>query len=684
MMTLGSLFDGIGGFPLAAVHCGGVPVWASEIEPFPMRVTKLRFPDMIHVGDITKLDGAKLPPVDVICGGSPCQDLSVAGLRKGLAGERSGLFMDQVRIVKEMRAEDERRGVSDDFIRPRYLVWENVPGAFSSANGEDFRAVIEEIVHIKDSTCHVPRPDTGRWESAGAAILGDQFSLAWRVLDAQYWGVAQRRRRIFLVADFGGLTAPKILFEQERLLGDPAEGQGQGKGVTTTAGNSSADSGGSRVAEEKQVDIFAFHINQREETINLNGISGALMATTNMQMQTFVAEGMRKFESAEKEEECLCLNDQGGERMDVSVDVTATLRAGMSGHPPLVMGIQQGSAGTEETPDPALTEEAETGGNNQQILFENHGIDARYTGPHEVAPTMSARYGTGGNNVPLVSDMPESYCIAGNIIDREVQNGGNGLGCQPDISYTLTSADRHAVFSRQRSDEFLQNRVTATQSARQHKDATDLVCEPYQNTVGTIGYTDHKGINNQYVSEDKCIVENRRLIRRLTPLECERLQGFPDHWTDIPGASDSARYKALGNSVAIPCVDFVLRGMTVLKGVAEIEMLCLNSRESFEDKGEEFSPQVEVAMKWLQQATEQKNEWAFYQLGKLYLSGEHVTRNVETAVHYLGLCAEKGNQYAQYVLSHGWSVLPPKDIGCNRNISISDIWFREVVSNRNF
>ena len=561
MMTLGSLFDGIGGFPLAAVHCGGVPVWASEIEPFPMRVTKLRFPDMIHVGDITKLDGAKLPPVDVICGGSPCQDLSVAGLRKGLAGERSGLFMDQVRIVKEMRAEDERRGVSDDFIRPRYLVWENVPGAFSSANGEDFRAVIEEIVHIKDSTCHVPRPDTGRWESAGAAILGDQFSLAWRVLDAQYWGVAQRRRRIFLVADFGGLTAPKILFEQERLLGDPAEDQGQGKGVTTTAGNSSADSGGSRVAEEKQVDIFAFHINQREETINLNGISGALMATTNMQMQTFVAEGMRKFESAEKEEECLCLNDQGGERMDVSVDITATLRAGMSGHPPLVMGIQQGSAGTEEIPDPALTEEAETGGNNQQILFENHGIDARYTGPHEVAPTMSARYGTGGNNVPLVSDMPESYCIAGNIIDREVQNGGNGLGCQPDISYTLTSADRHAVFSRQRSDEFLQNRVTATQSARQHKDATDLVCEPYQNTVGTIGYTDHKGINNQYVSEDKCIVENRRLIRRLTPLECERLQGFPDHWTDIPGASDSARYKALGNSVAIPCVDFVLRGI---------------------------------------------------------------------------------------------------------------------------
>ena len=417
-----------------------------------------------------------MPPVDVICGGSPCQDLSVAGLRKGLAGERSGLFMDQVRIVKEMRAEDERRGVSDDFIRPRYLVWENVPGAFSSANGEDFRAVIEEIVHIKDSTCHVPRPDTGRWESAGAAfweINSAWLGESWMLNTGESPSAAVESSLSQILEDS---PHQRYYLSRNACLGTCGEPR-SGERSYHAAGNSSADSGGSRVAEEKQVDIFAFHINQREETINLNGISGALMATTNMQMQIFVAEGMRKFESAEKEEECLCLNDQGGERMDVSVDVTATLRAGMSGHPPLVMGIQQGSAVTEETPNPALIEEAETCGNNQQILFENHGIDARYTGPHEVAPTMSARYGTGGNNVPLVSDMPESYCIAGNIIDREVQNGGNGLGCQPDISYTLTSADRHAVFSRQRSDEFLQNRVTATQSARQHKDATDLVCE---------------------------------------------------------------------------------------------------------------------------------------------------------------------------------------------------------------
>lgn len=183
-MTMGSLFDGIGGFPLAAVHNGITPAWACEIEAFPMEVTKIRFPGMLHVGDITKLDGAVLPPVEVICGGSPCQDLSVAGKRQGLAGERSGLFMEQVRIVKEMREADGRRGIPDDLVRPRYLVWENVPGAFSSAGGEDFRAVIEEIVRIKDSSCHVPRPDTGRWGPAGAAILGDKFSLAWRVLDA--------------------------------------------------------------------------------------------------------------------------------------------------------------------------------------------------------------------------------------------------------------------------------------------------------------------------------------------------------------------------------------------------------------------------------------------------------------------------------------------------------------------
>lgn len=224
---MGSLFDGIGGFPLAAVRNGIRPVWASEIEAFPIEVTKLRFPNMVHAGDITKLNGAELPPVNIICGGSPCQDLSVAGARAGLAGARSGLFMEQVRLAKEMRNADELRGRTAIDIRPRFMVWENVPGAFSSGTpkGEDFRIVLEEIVRIKVSGVSIPRPDTGRWEPAGRILLGADFSLAWRCLDAQYWGVAQRRKRIFLIADFAGRSAPKILFVPESLPGHPAPGR---------------------------------------------------------------------------------------------------------------------------------------------------------------------------------------------------------------------------------------------------------------------------------------------------------------------------------------------------------------------------------------------------------------------------------------------------------------------------
>lgn len=174
-------------------------------------------------------------------------------------------------------------------------------------------------------------------------------------------------------------------------------------------------------------------------------------------------------------------------------------------------------------------------------LYENHGIDGRYTGPHDVAPTMSARYGTGGNNIPLVQQ-EEVICIAGNAIDRQPQNGGNGFGWQRDISYTLTTSDRHSVYARQRVDQFRDDEIASTESARQHKDATDLVCQP----------------------SSTWDADCRNLIRRLTPLECERLQGYPDGWTDVPGASDSARYKALGNSVAIPCVEHLMQRVAMV------------------------------------------------------------------------------------------------------------------------
>ena len=324
----------------------------------------------------------------------------------------------------------------------------------------------------------------------------------------------------------------------------------------------------------------AYHINQRNEGIDLDGVSGALMATQNLQMQTFITNPSSSqngpqtqiaFAANQRDEvrdlhdvagalgaqpgmkqqtfvagfsagagasaggigynesvaptlkgspggncmpSILCINDQGGQIMECSENVTGTLRAQEHGHQPLILRP------------------------TEPKVYENHGIDGRYTGPHDVAPTMSAAYGMGGNNTSLVEQNAGAICIAGNIVDRQPENGGNGLGCQEDLAYTLTATDRHAVYSRQRVDDFRRNDVVSTQSARQYKDATDLICQQ------TEAYA--------------------YLIRRLTPLECERLQGFPDGWTDVPGASDSARYKALGNSVAIPCVEYLMQRVAMV------------------------------------------------------------------------------------------------------------------------
>ena len=282
---------------------------------------------------------------------------------------------------------------------------------------------------------------------------------------------------------------------------------------------------------------IAFAANQRDEVRDLCSVAGDLGAQPGMKQQTFIAAG---------NPDIVCLNDQGGQFMSCSENITGTLRAQMNQHQPLVLNIGR-----------------EVSQEQVQRVYENHGIDSRYTGPYEVSPTISARCGTGGNNVPLVSEELPVYCIVGNVIDREPENGGNGCGYKENIAYTLTAMDRHAIFSRQRTDVFSENNVVSTESARQHKDATDLVMQPYQETVGTLVKSDHKGISNQYVNDDKCIVDEINLIRRLTPLECERLQGFPDGWTNIPSASDSARYKALGNSVAIPCVEFVMQGLAL-------------------------------------------------------------------------------------------------------------------------
>ena len=276
--------------------------------------------------------------------------------------------------------------------------------------------------------------------------------------------------------------------------------------------------------------VMAFAANQRDEVRDLCDVAGALGAQPGMKQQTFVAgfsagagakaggigynESVAPTLKGSPGGNCmpsvLCLNDQGGSVMECSENVSGTLRAQEHGHQPLV--------------------------------YENHGIDSRYTGPHKVVPTMSARYGTGGNNIPLVEQNAGAICIAGNIVDRQPENGGNGLGCQENLAYTLTATDRHSVYARQRVDQFRDDEIASTESARQHKDATDLVCQPTSTW------------------DADC----RNLIRRLTPLECERLQGYPDGWTDVPGASDSARYKALGNSVAIPCVEYLMQRVAMV------------------------------------------------------------------------------------------------------------------------
>ena len=224
-MKLGSLFDGSGGFPLSGVLCGIEPVWAAEIEPYPIAVTRSRFPNMKHLGDISKVHGGEIEPVDIITFGSPCQDLSVAGKRAGLKHEangdeettRSGLFMEAVRIIKEMR--EKTNG-----LYPTFAIWENVPGAFSSNNGEDFRIVCEELIKIVEPSAFMPAVPQNGWNYADS-FVGDGWSLAYRVFDAQYWGVPQRRRRIYLVADLRGECAREILFEREGLRGYFAEGR---------------------------------------------------------------------------------------------------------------------------------------------------------------------------------------------------------------------------------------------------------------------------------------------------------------------------------------------------------------------------------------------------------------------------------------------------------------------------
>ena len=712
-LTLGSLFDGSGGFPLGGLLAGIKPLWASEIEPFPIRVTTKRLPSVKHLGDISTVDGSKIEPVDIITFGSPCTDMSVAGKRAGLDGRQSCLFYQAIRIVKEMRC-------ATDGKYPRFIVWENVPGAFSSNRGEDFKAVLEAVCSVKGEGVSVPEPPKGKWANAGN-IVGDGFSLAWRVLDAQFWGIPQRRKRIYLVADFAGGSAGKILFESEGVSGYSAEGFRAWQGAAGGAANRTGAAGG------------------------------------------------------------ICLNDQGGQRMDVTDEVTCTLRA-EAHHPPCVLELagfctehsaKARGIGYEEETSPTLRAGTVPAA---VALYENHSQDTRYTGPLETAPTVNATYGMGGNNQPFVvepdtpktlkirsgcegggkgpiiqddrsatlscnndqtvfvpfckgyrahykgdvptwkdgkvantlntfdvgesrcnelvvqaygicsrdsnamkSDNPHSgfyeaetsrtldgnggnpscnqggiavvepgamsafhinqrdevidlqgksgalmatrnmqmqtFVLQGSMIGRDDRNGPQGSGINEDVSFTLDATDRHAVvqptYCTSKNSHFTraEKELANTLVATDYKDPpviNDVQTASGKEVFGTLSASmgSKQWLGNQEAfSGDYHIMEPEYIVRRLTPTECARLQGFPDWWCSGLGTekpteddlafwrevfethrkiagtstkpktdkqiikwlkdphSDSAEYKMWGNGVALPNVYFVLSGI---------------------------------------------------------------------------------------------------------------------------
>lgn len=597
---------------------------------------------MKHLGDITKINGAEIEIVDVITGGSPCQDLSIAGKRAGLAGARSGLFMEQVRIVKEMREHDRKSGRTGDMVRPRFMVWENVPGAFSSNKGRDFAAVLEEIIRIAETEApDIEVPEKG-WPTWGGYHdeVGGRWSVAWRVHDAQYWGVPQRRRRISVVADFGGDTAGEILFERKSVSGHPAESgtarerpagnaesgasyavrirggcDGGGKGAlvqedksgTLGTGNDqtifclATQQGGAELRMDDRAPaltaaagmsgnnqpVVAMPINDKAtrwqgggETRNHDGSGNGLgigkegdpsptltagdrqgvayisgvdgyngdltgdvastigvncgMSTGRNGVMAFAANengGMERDsvlcggnKPAVVAPAVLCLNDQGGNVMGVSHDVSGTLRAQEHGHQPAVMAFdttqitskQNGSIPDFGKPCHTLNANAHV---PCAVLDMSHACDViRDCG--ETAPSLQARMGHGGNQIPLtyqtVTGTLSPGAHAGSYNGQDAYNDMLVCGATPDVAHAL--------------------RARASCSYRE-----DAETYPVQNMI----------------------------VRRLTPMECERLQGYPDGWTDIGEwmdskgkrhkDADSPRYKALGNSIALPFWDFLAK-----------------------------------------------------------------------------------------------------------------------------
>ena len=477
-MTLGSLFDGSGGFPLAGTMNGMTPIWASEIEPYPLRVTAARFPDMKQLGDVTKIDGAGIEPVDVITFGSPCQDLSVAGKQTGIHdGKRSSLFFEAVRIIREMRGATNGK-------YPRFAVWENVPGAFSSNKGADFRAVLQALCEIAAPDAAVPEPPKRKWEKAGC-IVGDGYSIAWRVYDAQYWGVPKRRKRIYLVADFGSERAGEILFEREGVRRDSAQGREAWEGTADDA------AGGAEGSDH--VKCLTPWDCQSKRIYLPDGVYPTLPAMDcgGANNQALIYEPLHQNTFNDKARPCV--RDQ----------TQASLFAAFMGG----QGSKAGSIGYSEQVSPTLKSVLSGGNTVPDVVYP------------EKARTLAASH----DSSPCIDRGKNIICIEG--------DGNARAHIKRKLSPCMKTIHPNTVIF---------PNITGSLCANSHPGS----------------YTGQDAFNDMLPVYRK---DRRYIVRRLTPLECCRLQGFPDWWEDGANGSDSARYKMWGNGIALPCAADVMR-----------------------------------------------------------------------------------------------------------------------------
>ena len=733
-LTLGSLFDGSGGFPLGGLLTGHItPLWSSEVEPFAIRVTTKRLPEVKHYGDVSAINGAELPPVDIITFGSPCQDMSIAGKRDGLDGSRSSLFYEAIRIVKEMRCKTNGE-------KPRWICWENVPGAFSSNSGRDFKAVLEAVIGVKEPSAEVPAPDKKGWPDADY-YLGDGWSVAYRVLDAQWWGVPQRRKRIYLVADFADHSAPKVLFESEGVSGYSAESFRAWQRTAACAESGTGTAGGcGRICLSEQEAILEAAGFCTEHSANARSIGyeeersptlRAGVVPAAIALENHPTDSRVKISKDGKVQTLTSRCGTGGGNVPLVLDGVENSGEEVEKLPAVTLKIRSGCEGGGKGAIWQENMSATLGCNNDQTVFvpKCYGVCSKAShsmmsdNPHsgfyeaetsrtldrsggdptcnqgglcicepvvcvdqgggksnctvdeQVAPPLACTHGgapavaftqnqrdevrnlgkkagslsaqsedvtafhvnqrnelidlhgKSGALMATRSDQMQTFVLQGNMIGRKDENGPQGDGINEDVCFTLDATDRHAVCAPEdvyamTTGSFMkvEENVSPTLMARDFKDPATVAPVPHLNgdVAGTVATGAHpSGFNGQDAFNDRLVIDNPEAqmapvsytVRRLTPTECARLQGFPDWWCHDLGTenpteeelafwqdvfethrrlvthakkpktekqirkwladpySDAAEYKLWGNGVALPCVFFVLSGIAWAAGL---------------------------------------------------------------------------------------------------------------------